>query len=180
MNSPQHTTSRFAEINRAMGAYAQSARARLAAGLPHPMDIAKGAARLSWAGLRRLGQYSMPKSERLDRRIIEMVLVFQAACFLALALVAPFGGFGLPAGIALFLLVQVAWVVVVLEAVRDGRTFLAICAYAPLVAVTFLEALRFGGFAGLVFAVEAGLSIIAVYFLATLPGRLARRSPPKT
>ncbi|MEL7172200.1 MAG: hypothetical protein AAFN05_04440 [Pseudomonadota bacterium] len=175
-----HTTYRFAEIHRAAGAVVSSVRERVAGGLPHPLDIAKGAARLSWAGLRRLGQYSTPKCERLDRRIIEMVLVFQAACFLVLAAVAPFGGFGLPVEIALFLLVQVAWVVVVLEAVRDGRTFLAICAYAPLVAVTFLEALRFGGFAGLVFAVEAGLSIIAVYFLATLPGRLARRAPPKT
>ncbi|MEO1316318.1 MAG: hypothetical protein AAFW01_06990 [Pseudomonadota bacterium] len=170
-----HTIYRFAGINRALEALADLSRGRFQA-LPHPTDIAKTIGRLVVAGMRWVAAYSTPKCDRLDRRIIEMVLVFQAACFVLLGLVAPFDGFGLPPEIALFLLVQAGWVVLVLEAVRDGRTFLATCAYVPLVGVTFVEALRFGGFAGLVFAAEAGLSVIAVYFLATLPGRLARRA----
>ncbi|MEM7499502.1 MAG: hypothetical protein AAF371_16110 [Pseudomonadota bacterium] len=171
-----HTTYRFAGMSRAFDALAMLLNERLGITVPRPVEVLSGAVRLAGRGLRLLAAYAAPKCQRIDRCIVEVVLVVQAACFLMLAAVAPFGGFGLPAGIALFLVVQTAWVILVLEAVRRDRPFLAACSYVPLVAVTFLEALRFGGLVGLVFALEAVLSVVAVYFLFTLPGRLARRS----
>ncbi|MEM6676799.1 MAG: hypothetical protein AAF675_02880 [Pseudomonadota bacterium] len=137
------------------------------------------AARWLHRGWKQLVAYARPKSTRLDRKIVEVLLVFQAVCFLIAAVKAPFGAFALPPEMALFLAVQAVWAILVMEAVRAERILVAIAFYLPLLAVTVVEALRFGGMVGAVMALEVAMSVIAVVVLFTLPRRFMRHSVTK-
>ncbi|MEO0819002.1 MAG: hypothetical protein AAF074_01125 [Pseudomonadota bacterium] len=106
--------------------------------------------------------------ESFEERVVERALKIQIGFLLFLALVAPFGGMELGAELSLFLLAQAALTRLALIRVRARDMFLGGGLYLVLAVVTFVEAKRYSGFVGAVFALEAVLSLVATWYIFVL------------
>ena len=120
--------------------------------------------------------YATIGERRYEARVIEAALKIQVAFLALLAVVAPFGGFGLDATIGLGLLLQGAATWVVLICAWRRRLGLARWLYLGLAALTFVEAMRNTGIVGGIFGLEAMLSLIATWYVFALH---RRTRPPR-
>jgi hypothetical protein len=114
-------------------------------------------------------------------RVIEGALKVQIGFNLFLAVAALFGGMDLTRDLSALLLAQSAVTYGVIWLVRRRVMLLAAPVYLVIALVTYVEAKRYSGLVGFVFALEAVLALIALWYVvvllrAALRSRNGRRS----
>ncbi len=122
--------------------------------------------------------YADIRETRFAGRVVEIALKIQVAFLVFLAMVAPFGGFGLNFLIGFGLLFQGALTWAVLEFAWRRELRIARWVYVGLAALTFVEAMRNTGLVGAIFGIEAMLSLVALWYIFALH-RLNRPTAPE-
>jgi hypothetical protein len=141
-------------------------------GMPGWFGSALGWARV--AGVR----FATIRDPSYAGRIVEIALKVQVAFLALLAVVAPFGGFGLTPLIGAGLVLQGALTWAVLELAWRRRLGLGRWLYCALAALTFVEAMRNTGIVGGIFGLEAMLSLVATWYIFVLH-RMSRPQAPE-
>ncbi|MEL7138857.1 MAG: hypothetical protein AAFP67_07390 [Pseudomonadota bacterium] len=110
--------------------------------------------------------------EGFSERLVERALKIQIGFLLFLALIAPFGGMQLGPELSLILLAQAGLTRAALSRVRERDAIFGGGLYLVLAIVTYFEAKSYSGLVGAIFAFEAILSLVALFYIV----RLLRRS----
>ncbi|MEM6972815.1 MAG: hypothetical protein AAF577_08415 [Pseudomonadota bacterium] len=98
-------------------------------------------------------------------RIVERALKIQIGFLIFLAVIAPFGGFGMEPLVAPFLVVQAALTRLALVRVRARDPIFGAGLYMIIAVITFIEAKGYSGIVGFIFSLEAMLSLVAAYYI---------------
>ncbi|MEM6678153.1 MAG: hypothetical protein AAF675_09800 [Pseudomonadota bacterium] len=106
-------------------------------------------------------------------RLVERALKIQIALLLFLVLLSPFDalglkGIGLSVSLGALLLIQAAFTWLALHRLRRRDPIFGAGLYALLAAITFIEAKRYAGLVGAVFALEAVLALVALWYAVAL------------
>lgn len=140
--------------------------------------MADGMLRGGARAARWLGDAATICGEGFAERTVERALKIQIGFLVFLALVAPFGAMRLEPAVAPLLLAQAGLTWVALCRTRRRDPVLGAGLYAALALVTFVEAKRYAGLVGAVFALEAVLALVALWYIVALVRRPSRAAVP--